>query len=102
MPATEGRAKVFDDRFTMKLSPSDDTAGATLAEFQVDGDGWYRYFGWPTDSNAPFLFTPLGTNVDDPFYGKLGRPARAVAWEEVPPGYGLAHDRVPRRRRRRR
>ncbi|MFB9834498.1 M64 family metallopeptidase [Actinoallomurus acaciae] len=86
--ASEGRAKVLDDRFTMKLSPSDDTAGATLAEFQVDGDGWYRYFGWPTDSTAPFLFTPLGTNIDDLYYGKLGRPTRAVAWEEVPPGYG--------------
>jgi hypothetical protein len=86
--ATHGGTKVFDDRFTMKLNPSDDEAGTTLAEFQVDGDGWYRYFGWPTDSDAPFLFTPLGTNIDDLFYGKLGKPARAVAWENVPPGYG--------------
>ncbi|MDN3358540.1 M64 family metallopeptidase [Actinomadura sp. DC4] len=86
--ATNGRTKVFDDHFTMKLSPTDDSSGATLAEFQVDGDGWYRYFGWPTDSTAPFLFTPLGTNIDDLFYGKLGKPARAVAWENVPPGYG--------------
>jgi hypothetical protein len=86
--ATDGKAKVFDDRFTMKLTPSDDTSGTPLAEFQVDGDGWYRYYGWPTDSKAPFLFTPLGTNIDDLFYGKLGKPARAVAWENVPPGYG--------------
>jgi hypothetical protein len=86
--ATHGATKVFDDRFTMRLSPSDDSSGATLAEFRVDGDGWYRYFGWPTDSNAPFLFTPLGTNIDDLYYGKLGKPARAVAWEDVPPGYG--------------
>ncbi|GAA4488657.1 M64 family metallopeptidase [Actinoallomurus oryzae] len=86
--ATHGGTKVFDDRFTMKLNPSDDGSGTTLAEFQVDGDGWYRYFGWPTDSGAPFLFTPLGTNIDDLFYGKLGKPARAVAWENVPPGYG--------------
>jgi len=85
---TNGRTKVFDDRFTMRLNPADDSSGTTLAEFQVDGDGWYRYFGWPTDSTAPFLFTPLGTNVDDLFYGKLGKPARAVAWENVPPGYG--------------
>jgi hypothetical protein len=85
---TNGRTKVFDDRFTMRLNPADDSSGTTLAEFQVDGDGWYRYFGWPTDSSAPFLFTPLGTNVDDLFYGKLGKPARAVAWENVPPGYG--------------
>jgi hypothetical protein len=86
--ATNGGTEIFDDRFTMKLSPSDDSSGATLAEFQVDGDGWYRYFGWPTDSTAPFLFTPLGTNIDDLYYGKLGKPARAVAWENVPPGYG--------------
>jgi IgA Peptidase M64 len=86
--ATKGRTKVFDDQFTMKLNPSDDASGTALAEFQVDGDGWYRYFGWPTDSGAPFLFTPLGTNIDDLFYGKLGKPARAVAWENVPPGYG--------------
>jgi hypothetical protein len=86
--ATHGRTKVFDDRFTMKLTPSDDAPGTTLAEFQVDGDGWYRYYGWPTDSSAPFLFTPLGTNVDALYSGKLGAPARAVAWDDVPPGYG--------------
>ncbi|MEV5703979.1 M64 family metallopeptidase [Actinoallomurus sp. NPDC052274] len=86
--AKQGKEYVFDNEFTMKLSPSDDATGATLAEFQVDRDGWFRYFGWPTDSTAPFRFTPLGTKVDDLIYGKLGTPARAVAWENVPPGYG--------------
>jgi hypothetical protein len=86
--AAEGDAVVFDDHFTMKLTPSDGAGGPALAEFQVDGDGWYRYYGWPTDSNAPFLFTPLGTDIDDLYYGKLGKPARAVAWEDVAPGYG--------------
>lgn len=79
---------VFDDAFTMKLHPTDGGPGTTLAEFQVDGDGWYRYFGWPSDSTAPFRFTPLGTDIDDLIYGKLGKPARAVEWERVPPGYG--------------
>ncbi|GAA2089546.1 M64 family metallopeptidase [Actinomadura alba] len=79
---------VFDERFTMRLTPADIGRGAPLAEFQVDGDGWYRYFGWPTDSNAPFLFTPLGTNVDGLVYGKLGKPVRTVDWDAVPPGYG--------------
>jgi hypothetical protein len=79
---------VFDERFTMKLTPSDDAAGTPLAEFQVDGDGWYRYFGWPTDSNAPWLFTPRGTKIDDLVYGRLGTPVRTVEWDDVPPGYG--------------
>lgn len=90
--ATAGRTGrpeyVFDERFTMKLTPSDDTDGTPLAEFQVDGDGWFRYFGWPTDSNAPWLFTPRGTKIDDLVYGKLGRPVRTVEWDDVPPGYG--------------
>ncbi|MFD0684419.1 M64 family metallopeptidase [Actinomadura fibrosa] len=86
--AKKGRTLVFDESFTMKLNPADRSDGAVLAEFQVDGDGWYRYFGWPTDSSAPFRFTPLGTNIDDLVYGKLGKPARAVEWEDVAPGYG--------------
>lgn len=80
-------AYVFDDRFTLRLLPRD-SGGKALAEFQVDGDGWFRYFGWPSDPNAPFLFTPLGTEIDHLVYGKLGRPARATPWDVVPPGYG--------------
>jgi hypothetical protein len=82
------REYVFDERFTMKLTPSDSGSGTSLAEFQVDGDGWYRYYGWPTDSNAPWLFTPLGTKIDDLVYGKLGKPVRTVEWDAVAPGYG--------------
>jgi hypothetical protein len=85
--ATEGRAYVFDDRFAMRLTPRD-TDGPAVAEFQVDGDGWFRYFGWPTAPDAPFVFTPLGTEIDHLVYGKLGRPARATPWDHVPPGYG--------------
>ncbi|MGH3379351.1 MAG: M64 family metallopeptidase [Actinoallomurus sp.] len=92
--AVTGGAYVFDDRFTMRLRPRDpdvrprDPGGRALAEFQVDGDGWFRYFGWPSDPDAPFLFTPLGTEIDHLVYGKLGRPARATPWDDVPPGYG--------------
>lgn len=80
-------AYVFDGRFTMRLMPRD-SGGPAVAEFQVDGDGWFRYFGWPSDPAAPFLFTPLGTEIDHLIYGKLGRPARATPWDDVPPGYG--------------
>jgi hypothetical protein len=37
------------------MHPADDGPGTPLAELQVDGDGWFRYFGWPTDSTAPWL-----------------------------------------------
>jgi hypothetical protein len=86
--AVSGGADVFDDRFTMRLTARDDRAGPLQTEFQVDGDGWFRYFGRPADPDAPFLFTASGTDVDGLIYGKLGRPARATPWDDVPPGYG--------------
>jgi hypothetical protein len=85
--AITGGEYVFDERFTMRLTPRD-SGGPALAEFQVDGDGWFRYFGWPDDPAAPFVFTPLGTEIDHLVYGKLGRPARATPWDDMPPGYG--------------
>ncbi|RSM85031.1 peptidase [Kibdelosporangium aridum] len=78
---------VFNGPFTMKLTSIDDTPGAGIMEFRVNGDGWYNYFGWPTDANAPFLFTAEGTNIDNLVYGKLGEP-RLSPWDNVPPGYG--------------
>nr|CTQ89239.1 putative secreted protein [Kibdelosporangium sp. MJ126-NF4] len=78
---------VFNGPFTMKLTSTDDTPGAGIMEFRVDGDGWYNYYGWPTDANAPFLFTAEGTNIDNLVYGKLGVP-RLSPWDNVPPGYG--------------
>jgi hypothetical protein len=53
----------------------------------VNGDGWYNYYGWPTDADAPFRFTAEGTEIDQLVYGKLGVP-RVVPWDEVPSGYG--------------
>ncbi|ONI86494.1 peptidase [Actinosynnema sp. ALI-1.44] len=78
---------VFDGPFTMKLTSTDDTPGSGILEFRVDGDGWYNYFGWPTDANAPFRFTAAGTTIDNLVYGKLGEP-RLSPWDNVPPGYG--------------
>jgi hypothetical protein len=78
---------VFNGPFTMKLSSTDDTTGYGVTEFRTDGDGWFNYFGWPTDANAPFRFTAEGTNIDNLIYGKLGEP-RLSPWDNVPPGYG--------------
>ncbi|MGW0521948.1 M64 family metallopeptidase [Crossiella sp. NPDC003009] len=78
---------VFNAPFTMRLKATDDTKGFVVPEFRTNGDGWFNYFGWPTDAGAPFRFTPDGTNIDDLVYGKLGTP-RLSPWDEVPPGYG--------------
>ncbi|MGX1880815.1 M64 family metallopeptidase [Streptomyces sp. NPDC055287] len=78
---------VYDGPFTMKLTARDDQDGSVVTQFRVDGDGWYTYFGWPTDADAPFRFTPGGTVVDDLVYGKLGTP-RVVPWDDATPEYG--------------
>ncbi|MFF3459040.1 M64 family metallopeptidase [Streptomyces sp. NPDC002730] len=78
---------VYDGPFTMKLTARDDRAGSVVTQFRVDGDGWQTYYGWPTDADAPFRFTPSGTAIDDLVYGKLGR-TRAVPWDEATPDYG--------------
>ncbi|TCC65431.1 peptidase [Kribbella pittospori] len=82
-----GPEYIYNDAFTMGLAATDDSAGYVVPEFRVDGDGWYNYFGWPTDASAPFRFTAEGTEIDQLVYGKLGVP-RVVPWDDVPPGYG--------------
>ncbi|MEV4945359.1 M64 family metallopeptidase [Streptomyces sp. NPDC053755] len=78
---------VYDGEFTMRLSARDDRRGFVVSQFRVDGDGWYTYYGWPTDADGPFRFSPSGTVVDDLVYGKLGR-SRAVPWDDATPDYG--------------
>ncbi|MER7516609.1 M64 family metallopeptidase [Streptomyces sp. NPDC126499] len=78
---------VYDGAFTMRLTARDDREGAVVSQFRVDGDGWYTYYGWPTDASAPFLFSPSGTVIDGLVYGKLGR-TRAVPWDDATPDYG--------------
>ncbi|MFJ6695141.1 M64 family metallopeptidase [Streptomyces sp. NPDC091272] len=77
---------VYDGPFTMRLDAKDDQKGTVVSQFRVDGDGWYTYYGWPTDAAAPWRFTPSGTNVDDLVYGKLGTP-RVVPWDDATPEY---------------
>ncbi|MFE3494593.1 M64 family metallopeptidase [Streptomyces sp. NPDC059175] len=78
---------VYDGPFTLRLISRDDQPGPVVSQFRVDGDGWYTYYGWPTDADAPFLFTPGGTTVDGLVYGKLGTP-RAVPWDDATPQFG--------------
>ncbi|MFD3569439.1 M64 family metallopeptidase [Streptomyces sp. NPDC058667] len=78
---------VYDGPFTLRLTARDDQVGAVVRQFRVDGDGWYTYYGWPTDADAPFRFTPDGTVIDDLVYGKLGR-SRSVPWDDATPDYG--------------
>ncbi|WP_026162995.1 M64 family metallopeptidase [Kribbella catacumbae] len=82
-----GPEYIYNDAFTMGLKATDDSAGYVVPEFRVDGDGWYNYYGWPTDADAPFKFTAEGTAIDQLVYGKLGVP-RVVPWDDVPSGYG--------------
>jgi len=82
-----GAEHIYNGPFTMSLAGADDTPGYVVREFRTDGDGWYNYYGWPTDPDAPFRFTPSGTNVDDLVYGKLGKP-RLVPWDDPTPNYG--------------
>ncbi|MEO3974636.1 M64 family metallopeptidase [Streptomyces sp. CAU 1734] len=78
---------VHDGPFTMRLTARDDRPGGVVTEFRVDGDGWQTYYGWPTDANAPYLFTPGGTVIDGLVYGKLGTH-RAVPWDDATPDFG--------------
>ncbi|MFE7356507.1 M64 family metallopeptidase [Streptomyces sp. NPDC057543] len=77
------------DSFSLNLTAHDDQPGALTSEFRVDGDGWFHYFGWPTDGSKPFLFTPTGTNVDDLIYGNLGTGGLSTSpFAKRLPGYG--------------
>ena len=82
-----GPEYIYNDAFTMGLAATDDSDGYVVPEFRVNGDGWYNYYGWPTDASAPFRFTAEGTEIDQLVYGKLGVP-RVVPWDDVPSGYG--------------
>ncbi|MBE1532403.1 M64 family metallopeptidase [Actinomadura algeriensis] len=76
---------VFDGPFTMRLTGADDRPGAVVTEFRVDGDGWFNYFGWPTGSAAPWLFTENGTVIDGLTYGKLGKGRHTIEYRAIDP-----------------
>ncbi|MGK5739415.1 M64 family metallopeptidase [Micromonospora sp. URMC 103] len=80
---------VYNGPFGMKLAGADEGTGQVTAEFRVDRDGWHNYYGWPTDAQAPFLFTATGTDVDGLVYGNLGSGGLSVSpFAQRSPGYG--------------
>lgn len=81
---------VFDGPFTMRLTGADDRPGVVVSEFRVDGDGWFNYFGWPTDSSAPWLFTENGTVIDSLTYGKLGKGRHTIEYRAIDPAGNLS------------
>ncbi|WP_067450792.1 M64 family metallopeptidase [Actinomadura macra] len=88
--ATQARAGhtpeyVFDGPFTMRLTGADDRPGVVVSEFRVDGDGWFNYFGWPTDSADPWRFSDTGTVIDSLTYGKLGKGRHTVEYRAIDP-----------------
>ncbi|GAA3962841.1 M64 family metallopeptidase [Actinomadura viridis] len=76
---------VFDGPFTMRMTTADDRPGTVVGEFRVNGDGWYNYFGWPTDSSAPFLFTENGTVIDHLSYGGIGKGRHTIEYRAIDP-----------------
>ncbi|MEV5569833.1 M64 family metallopeptidase [Spirillospora sp. NPDC052269] len=81
--SAEAQQPPAGDQLTVKLTPTDDQPGYVVAEFRVDGDGWYNYYGWPTDSTRPFLFTKTGTNIDDLIYGKLASGRHTIEYRAI-------------------
>ncbi len=85
---------VYLEQFTMGLEPTDDQAGYVVAEFRLDEDGWFNYFGWPdAPEGTPYLFTPAGTNIKELIYGNLGTGGMSKApfeqeYPDFEPGYG--------------
>lgn len=84
---------VFDGPFTMRLTGADDRPGVVVTEFRVDGDGWFNYFGWPTDSDDPWLFTEDGTVIDGLTYGRLGTGRHTVEYRAIDPAGNIGEPR---------
>lgn len=91
-PTRPGRVPeyVADGPLTLRLTGRDDRPGVVVTEFRVDGDGWFNYFGWPTDSSAPWLFTAEGTVIDGLTYGRLGKGRHTVEYRAIDPAGNIA------------
>lgn len=85
---------VFREWFEMGLAATDDQDGYVVIEFQLDGDGWFNYHGWPdAPEGTPYRFTPAGTVIKEIAYGNLGSGGVTKApfeqsYPDFEPGYG--------------
>jgi hypothetical protein len=68
---------VYFGGWDMFLDPQDDLTGYddqrfVVGQLRLNRDGWFNYFGFPEQENAPFQFRHSGTNVKALTYGNLG------------------------------
>src|SRR5262245_30284250 len=68
---------VYFGGWDMLLDPQDDLTGYdeqrfVVGQLRLDRDGWFNYFGFPEQENAPFKFRHSGTDVKALTYGNLG------------------------------
>lgn len=68
---------VYFNGWDMFLDPKDDLTGYdeerfVVGQLRLDKDGWYNYFGFPEQQNAPFQFRHSGTDIKALTYGNLG------------------------------
>jgi hypothetical protein len=68
---------VYFNGWDMFLDPKDDLEGYgeeryVVGQLRLDRDGWFNYFGFPEQQDAPFQFRHSGTNIKALTYGNLG------------------------------
>lgn len=64
---------IYFNKFGMQLEPEDDQEGYVVGKFQLDGDGWYNYYGFPEKPlGSPYIFSHSGTDIKALTYGNLG------------------------------
>jgi hypothetical protein len=68
---------VYFNGWDMFLDPKDDLTGYdeerfVVGQLRLDRDGWFNYFGFPEQEDAPFQFRHSGTDIKALTYGNLG------------------------------
>ena len=68
---------VYFNGWDMFLEPQDDRTGYdeelfVVGQLRLNRDGWFNYFGFPEQEDAPFQFRHSGTDIKALTYGNLG------------------------------